>query len=71
MPKYAKKKPHCVDHINEEYVQLLVNIKEILTKTTFSFGLQTFSPFYTTYTQHTDFIFGPNVVPQRYPDNKL
>ena len=36
MPKYIKKKnTHSIDPINEEYVQLLVKIKEILTKTAF------------------------------------
>ena len=32
------KKAHCVDPTNEEYVQLLVKIKEILNKIAFSYA---------------------------------
>ena len=34
-----KLKTHCIDPINKEYVQLLVQIKEILTKTAFTMPL--------------------------------
>ena len=54
MSRYIK--PHYIDHIIEEYVQLLVKIKEILTKTTFLYALDLLAPFYTTYTSHKDFI---------------
>ena len=64
-------KTHCKGHINEKYVQMLVKIKEILNKTTFSYAPKLLVPLYTTYTQHTNFISGPNLVPPRYLDNTL
>ena len=60
-----------IDLLNEEYVQLLVKIKEILNKFTFSYSPKLLAPFYTTYTPHTDCIFGPYLIPPRYLENKL
>ena len=48
-------------------LQLLVKIKEILTKATFSYAPKLLAPFYTTYIQHTDLTFGPNLVPTKVP----
>ena len=42
---------------------MLVILKEILTKMYFCMPSKLSAPFYTTYAQHTDFIFGPNLVP--------
>ena len=65
-------KTHCIDHINEEYVQLLVKFKEIITKTTFLYAPWNFSPLLHYTTQHTDIIFGSNLVPPPwYLDYKL
>ena len=50
---------------------MLVIIKEILTKNVFLYTPKLLVPFYTTYTQHADFLFGPNLVPARSPDNKF
>ena len=57
MPKYIKN-AHCVDAINNEYVQLLVKIKGISMKTVFFVLFKILLPIYTTYIQHTYFIFG-------------
>ena len=50
---------------------MLVIIKEILTKMYICTPPKFSVPFYTTYTQHTDFIFGPNLVSPKSPHNKF
>ena len=62
MPTHLKN-THCIDHINEEYVQMLVQLKEILNKIHFCMPPELSAPIYTTSTQHTDFIPGPNLAP--------
>ena len=64
-------KAYCTDHIKTHNVLMLVIIKEILTKNVFLYAIKFSAPFYTTYTQHTDFLFGPNLVTQKSPDNKF
>ena len=66
--KYIKS--HCTDHIKIDYVHMLVIIKEILAKNVFSYVPELLAAFYTTYTQHTDFPFGPNLVHSKFADNK-
>ena len=55
-------KTHSTDYINENYVHMLVQLKEILTKMYFCMPPELSAPIYTTLTQYTDFIFGQNLV---------
>ena len=48
---------HCTDHRKKtNYVQMLVELKEILTTMYFCTPPELLVPIYTTYTQHADFI---------------
>ena len=58
-------KMYCRDHINDNSVYMLVDLKEILTKIHFCTPPELLALIYTTYTQHTDFIFSPNLVPSK------
>ena len=64
-------KTHCTDHIKTHYVQMLVTIKDISTKMYFHMLPKLLAPFYTTYSQHKDFISGPHLVPPQSLHNKF
>ena len=55
-------KIHCTDHIKTNYIQMLVEIKKYQWNCIFVHPKLLVS-IYTTLTQHTDVIFGPNLSP--------